>query len=437
MTRNQYNNVIQWTLSQCSDSSGDSLLASREIFRNLGIPFPNGDYTEVLRTMMSGVYMGWSICTIEQAAQCADQGIPAVGLSTSRVIVVMPEEAEEVVINKAEEEIVSETAGIALPAGEITVDERMDMQFFAFAEIENQNLAAVGGAVRIAGRSGGPGDVYYSAPRYVSTPGGVILRDTPNGDSVGFVDTGGKKVSVTLANKSVVIPVRTPVVYKDGYQWIRVRAYITHIEEVNGRNRLGEKYIGWIVLSYTRPIPTPVPNKNEVCSTLNADLKADQLAMLTNARYIHNDLRMQSSTYSWTNNAIYAILGNMVQESSINPNYWQGGHTNDMSVGYGLTQWTDASKYIDWITALHKAKEDIDNQLYRIKCEVRLNLDDQWIAGNYKPSMSFLRFIHSNESVEVLSECFLRCYEKPKYVDTKVLQRQRLAIMCQDWLSQF
>ena len=61
----------------------------------------------------------------------------------------------------------------------------------------------------------------------------------------------------------------------------------------------------------------------------------------------------------------------------------------------------------------------------------------KWIAGNYKPSMSFLRFIHSNESVEVLSECFLRCYEKPKYVDTKVLQRQRLAIMCQDWLSQF
>lgn len=55
--------------------------------------------------------------------------------------------------------------------------------------------------------------------------------------------------------------------------------------------------------------------------------------------------------------AIAAMLGNMEAESTLNPNIWQGliiGTTG----GYGLVQWTPASKYRDWATSKGYAFSD-------------------------------------------------------------------------------
>lgn len=42
------------------------------------------------------------------------------------------------------------------------------------------------------------------------------------------------------------------------------------------------------------------------------------------------------------------MLGNMETESTINPGIWQSLNSGNASGGFGLTQWTPATKYINW-----------------------------------------------------------------------------------------
>lgn len=63
--------------------------------------------------------------------------------------------------------------------------------------------------------------------------------------------------------------------------------------------------------------------------------------MTTNAKYVCNYLMGQG----FTKNAACGVLGNMQQESGINPGIWQV--FNDTKQGYGLVQWTPATNFID------------------------------------------------------------------------------------------
>ena len=63
--------------------------------------------------------------------------------------------------------------------------------------------------------------------------------------------------------------------------------------------------------------------------------------MTTNAKYIYNYLVGEG----FTKNAACGVLGNMQQESGINPGIWQ--RFNNTSLGYGLVQWTPATNFID------------------------------------------------------------------------------------------
>ena len=47
----------------------------------------------------------------------------------------------------------------------------------------------------------------------------------------------------------------------------------------------------------------------------------------------------------FTKNAACGVLGNMQQESGINPGIWQS--TNNISLGYGLVQWTPATVFLN------------------------------------------------------------------------------------------
>lgn len=53
-------------------------------------------------------------------------------------------------------------------------------------------------------------------------------------------------------------------------------------------------------------------------------------------------------TPPWNPVAIAGMLGNMQAESTINPGRWENGEINNLDAGYGLVQWTPASKYINW-----------------------------------------------------------------------------------------
>lgn len=128
--------------------------------------------------------------------------------------------------------------------------------------------------------------------------------------------------------------------------------------------------------------------------------KADQRE---NAQYIMTYLLKEG----WTKNAIAGMLGNMETESTINPGIWQSLRTNNLNGGYGLVQWTPASKYIDWAKGRGLDYKKMDSNLKRILYEVDKNI--QWINKN----MTFKQFTKSKETPYELGLKFLKYYERP------------------------
>lgn len=130
-----------------------------------------------------------------------------------------------------------------------------------------------------------------------------------------------------------------------------------------------------------------------------------QSEMEVNASYIYKALS------GWSINAVSALLGNLQAESTMNPGRWQSENVGNTEGGYGLVQWTPASKYIDWCTVNELSDpSEMDNNIARILREVEFDM--QWIATADYP-LSFEQFTQSTESVAYLAECFLMCYERP------------------------
>lgn len=124
--------------------------------------------------------------------------------------------------------------------------------------------------------------------------------------------------------------------------------------------------------------------------------------MKINATYIFKALNSRG----WTKNAICGFLGNVSQESSINPGRWQNDSPGNTNLGYGLVQWTPATKYINWVG---NNPNFIDNNLRRIDYEYVNNI--QYSETTSYP-ISFRDFINSNESVEYLTNAWLYNYER-------------------------
>lgn len=139
-------------------------------------------------------------------------------------------------------------------------------------------------------------------------------------------------------------------------------------------------------------------------NTGNRYLTVDE--MKVNAQYILNWL----TSHGWTKEAACAVIGNMQTESNCNPNLWQSLNEGNTSGGYGLTQWTPATKLIEWAEANEYDYTDIDTQLKRIEWEV-VN------GGQYYPTesypLSFAEFKTSTESPEYLAKAFIYNYERP------------------------
>lgn len=129
--------------------------------------------------------------------------------------------------------------------------------------------------------------------------------------------------------------------------------------------------------------------------------------MENNATIVWNYL----GSKSWTLNAVSAILGNMQSESTINPNIWESLTVN-YSRGYGLVQWTPATKYINWAGA---DWESGDKELDRIIYEVDNGL--QWFSNPnapiVNPPITFKEFTTSTEPPATLANYFLWYYEHP------------------------
>lgn len=128
--------------------------------------------------------------------------------------------------------------------------------------------------------------------------------------------------------------------------------------------------------------------------------------MTTNAQEIMNQL----TSRGWTKNAVAGMLGNMQSESTINPGVWENLSPN-VNNGYGLVQWTPATKLISWAEGEGLDYTSGDVQLQRIDWEVANN--EQWIATSQYP-MSFQEFKVSTLTPEYLAQVFIRNYERPR-----------------------
>lgn len=143
----------------------------------------------------------------------------------------------------------------------------------------------------------------------------------------------------------------------------------------------------------------------------NAYLDTGQMA--GNGQYIADYLTGRG----WTQNAIAAMLGNMQQESNINPGVWQDLNYGNMDGGYGLVQWTPATNYTSWADSRgypwggnYTNKEGyINGQLERILWEVTNGT--QWIP-TAAFDFSFAAFTKSTQTPEYLAEAFLKNYER-------------------------
>ncbi len=130
----------------------------------------------------------------------------------------------------------------------------------------------------------------------------------------------------------------------------------------------------------------------------------------------------------WTVNAIAGMLGNMQHESTINPGIWERLEEGNTARGFGLVQWTPATKLIDWAAGLDYT--DIDVQLDRIIWE--LENGEQFYKTDTYP-INFRDFSHSAKSPEYLAGAFLYNYERPE--EYNIEPRQRAAREWYDFLS--
>jgi hypothetical protein len=136
--------------------------------------------------------------------------------------------------------------------------------------------------------------------------------------------------------------------------------------------------------------------------------------MKVNAQYMYDFL----TAMNWTREAIAGILGNMQSESHINPNIWQGLDEGNLNGGYGIVQWTPATKYLNWCSANSLTPELMESNLSRILYEVENNI--QWGNDSFgnPPPYSFAEFTHSTEDPYTLGMYFVRYYERPASIST-------------------
>lgn len=147
-------------------------------------------------------------------------------------------------------------------------------------------------------------------------------------------------------------------------------------------------------------------DKVEKSDVISANAFLTEAQMQINARYFFQ----QMIARGWSLNAIAAMLGNMETESTINPGIWESLDEGNTDAGYGLVQWTPASKYIDWCSARGIEPDDMDSAIARIEWELENGV--QYYATDGYPE-TFAEFKTSTKSPEYLAQAFLLNYERP------------------------
>ena len=153
------------------------------------------------------------------------------------------------------------------------------------------------------------------------------------------------------------------------------------------------------------------------------------LEMQNNAKIIRTILMTDGG---WSLNAVCGALGNIEAESTINPGRWENDIVNNYSAGFGLTQWTPATKLRNWISARF-GNDDFTNgdyQVARIMEELTPpGLDQYYPTSAYPDTME--EFKYSDKTPEYLAKAFLFNYERP--IDTSQAVQNYRATRARYW----
>lgn len=131
----------------------------------------------------------------------------------------------------------------------------------------------------------------------------------------------------------------------------------------------------------------------------------------------------------WTKEAVAAVGGNMWQESTVNPGQWQIGYYENFNGGYGLGQWTPATKLKKWCESRGLAwRGNGNNQLKMLDED-----SGQWHENHSnpevptKPPLGFEDFKKSTLPVVQLTEMWLWYWEEPNPSSAEKEKRIRAA----------
>ena len=115
----------------------------------------------------------------------------------------------------------------------------------------------------------------------------------------------------------------------------------------------------------------------------------------------------------WTKWSIAGMLGNIQEESSINPGRWQSDWiaTPNTNTGFGLVQWTPPSKMVNWAGSRNWKTGDV--QCDRIEYEKENNI--QWFSNPSRPDLSYISFKQFTQlkDEKQAAQYFLAFYEHP------------------------
>lgn len=155
--------------------------------------------------------------------------------------------------------------------------------------------------------------------------------------------------------------------------------------------------------------------------------------VLENATEIYN----QMTSAGWTHNAACAALGNLAHESGMNPGQWQGGYFENFSGGFGLAQWTPATRISNYCGS--RAESDMSDGAMQMRYLLNNN-PTQWstyyinssgYSSYYKITVpyygSFAAFQNGTASVADMTAAYMVCWERPAAQYAALSTRQQYA----------
>lgn len=114
----------------------------------------------------------------------------------------------------------------------------------------------------------------------------------------------------------------------------------------------------------------------------------------------------------WTANAVAALAGNMEAESTINPGRWEGDIVGRLNRGFGLVQWTPATKIRDWIYATYNSTDYTNGEYQMERIIWEMDNREQYYPTSRYPE-TFAQWSVSEKAPAYLAEAFLINYERP------------------------